>query len=255
MPRFLLLCELVGKVAAVWCWVREPGSLAGYAWFFAPDPLVLYHLFVPSAQGFCRTFTRFETPRQEIWLTIDDGPDPDDTPQILELLERHQARATFFLIGKRAARWPQLVAEIARRGHEVGHHTQRHPVGTLWCASRARLNAELDDALAVFRAAGVRPTRFRAPVGIKHFLLGGALASRELACVGWSVRSGDCLGRRAEDVVASVMKRVKPGAIVLVHEGPSVPDALRVRTIALLLDALGERGISCVIPEAKQLRP
>ncbi len=254
MARFILVCELAGKLAAAWWWMREPGSPVALACFFLPDLLVFYHLFVPSAQGFCRVFTRFETDRPEIWLTIDDGPDPDDTPRLLTLLARHEARATFFLIGERAARWPHLVEQIARAGHEVAHHTHRHPAGTFWCASPARLHAELDDALAAFAIVGVRPQRFRAPVGIKHFLLGRALAARGLVCIGWSVRSGDCLGRRVETVVASVLRRVRPGGIVLVHEGPSVPEALRVRTIERLLEALRVRGLSCVIPTADRLR-
>lgn len=254
MARFILLCEMTGKLAAVWWWVRHPGSPLAFVWFFAPDPLVFYHLFVPSAQGFGRVFTRFETERPEIWLTIDDGPDPEDTPQLLALLERHQARATFFLIGERAARWPQLVEQIVRAGHEVAHHTHRHPAGTFWCASPARLRAELDDALAAFAVAGVRPQRFRAPVGIKHVLLGRELATRGLACIGWTVRSGDCLGRCAETLVASVMRRVRPGGIVLVHEGPGVPATVRVRMIGRLLEALRARGVSCVIPPADRLR-
>lgn len=254
MARFILLCELVGKTGAGWCWWSGAGVIEGMAWFFAPDLLVFYHLFAPSAQGFCRVFTRFETQRAEVWLTIDDGPDPDDTPKILDLLERHGARATFFLIGERAARWPDLVAEIVGRGHEVGHHTHRHPLATFWCASWRRLKAEVDDALESFRAAGVRPQRFRPPVGIKHFLLERVLVSRGLVCVGWSVRSGDCHGGSSEEVVRSVMRRLAPGGIVLMHEGPSVPAALRVKTIAQLLDALRERGISCVIPEPDQLR-
>lgn len=254
MARFILLCEVAGKLAAAWWWTHAPGSGLAWACFFAPDPLVFYHLFVPSAQGFCRVFTRFETERPEIWLTIDDGPDPDDTPRILALLERHNARATFFLIGERAARWPQLVERIVRAGHEVAHHTHRHPAGTFWCASVSRLRAELDEALAAFAAAGVRPQRFRAPVGIKHVLLGRELAARGLACIGWSVRSGDCLGRSAETIVASVLRRVRPGGIVLVHEGPSVPAPLRVRTIGLLLERMRERGVSCVIPPADRLR-
>ncbi len=254
MAFLILLCALAGKLAAVGWWRWQPGSPLAFVWFFAPDPLVFYHLFAPSAQGFCRVFTRFETDRPEIWLTIDDGPDPDDTPRLLALLERHGARATFFLIGERAARWPQLVEAIARAGHEIAHHTHRHPTGTFWCASPARLRAELDDALTAFAVAGARPQRFRAPVGIKHVLLGRELAARGLACIGWTVRSGDCLGRSAEAIVASVMRRLRPGGIVLLHEGPGVPAALRVRTIERLLEALRERGISCVIPPADRLR-
>ncbi len=222
--------------------------------FFGPDLWILYNLLVPSAQGLCRNFTRFETDRSEIWLTIDDGPDPDDTPRILELLDRHQARATFFLIGRRAQRHPALVTEIVRRGHEVGHHTHTHPAGSFWCASPARLGRELDEATQVLTPLGPPLRWFRPPVGIKHFLLPHALAVRGLQCVTWTIRSGDCLSRSPETVQANVLRQLHPGAILLMHEGPSVPDPLRLTALTLVLEALTARNFRCVIPAAAQLR-
>jgi len=222
--------------------------------YVVPDLWVLYNLFVPSAQGLCRSFTHFATGQPEIWLTIDDGPDPADTPQILDLLDRHQARATFFLIGERAAQQPDLVREIVRRGHEVGHHTHTHPVGSFWCASRTRLHAELDTAIGVLQPLGPALRWFRAPVGIKHLLLPRALSSRGLQCVGWSIRSGDSFSRKPEAVVARVMRELRPGAIVLVHEGRTVPPPIRVTAIAQLLEALARAGYRCILPAPAQLR-
>src|SRR5690606_28017045 len=136
---------------------------------------------------------------------------PADTPEILDLLDQHGARATFFVIGDRVAQWPYLVSEILRRGHEIGHHTHTHPTGTFWFASRSRVHRELDEALAVLSPAGARPARFRSPVGIKNVFLASALRKRRLYCVGWTIRSGDCLGRSPEDVVVRVMRRVRAG--------------------------------------------
>ena len=245
----LLGCKLVAIALA--CLRLWPEAAFCY---FVPDLWVLYHLFVPGAQGLCRNFTRFETDQPEIWLTIDDGPDPQDTPQLLDLLDRHRAKATFFVIGDRAARHPELLAEIVRRGHEVGHHTQTHPVAMFWCASQARVHAELDASLAVLGKSNIQPRWFRPPVGIKNFLLPAALAARHLQCVGWSIRSGDCHSRRPENVVARIMHRLHPGAIVLVHEGPSVPQPVRVNAIALLLEALGAKHYRCILPRPEQLR-
>jgi peptidoglycan/xylan/chitin deacetylase (PgdA/CDA1 family) len=256
-PRFTLppalALAITGKVAGVALWLLHARAL-GAALFFGPDPLVLHAVFVPSAQGLGRVFTRFATERREIWLTIDDGPDPEDTPRILDLLDRHRARATFFLVGTCAARWPALVAEILRRGHEVAHHTHTHPAASWWCAGPARLAAELDRATLALRHGGANPRRFRPPVGIKHLLLGAALQRRGLDCIGWSIRSGDCLARDADAVVRSVVRRLHPGAIVLLHEGPSVPKPLRVTTIARLLAALAERDYACIIPDRNRLR-
>jgi peptidoglycan/xylan/chitin deacetylase (PgdA/CDA1 family) len=253
-PPPLLAFALAAKIVAVAFWCLDVNSWLGLVLFFGPDPFLLYALFVPSAQGLVRVFTRFATDRREIWLTIDDGPDPDDTPQILDLLDRHHAKATFFVIGERAARWPELIREIVRRGHEIGHHTHTHPAGTFWCASPRRLAAELDLGLDALRGANVRPRRFRAPVGIKHLLLAPALATRDLRCIGWTIRSGDCRSGSPEEMSARTAARLAPGAIVLVHEGPSVPAQVRVTGLARLLKAAEARGFDCIVPPPDRLQ-
>jgi peptidoglycan/xylan/chitin deacetylase (PgdA/CDA1 family) len=253
MARSTLITLLALKAVAIALALCHQWLAVAVVWF-APDLWVLYHLFVPSAQGLCRNFTRFETSRQEIWLTIDDGPDATDTPAILDLLDRHQARATFFVIGARAALHPELLAEIARRGHEVGHHTQTHPAATFWCASRARLYAELDGVFDAVRPSGAKLRWFRPPVGIKHFLLPAALAARGLSYVGWSVRSGDYFARQPETVTATVMRRLRPGAIVLLHEGPTVHATVRVKAIGHLLEALDRQNYRCILPDPATLR-
>jgi peptidoglycan/xylan/chitin deacetylase (PgdA/CDA1 family) len=251
--RPLVITAIVAKIVAVGAWAFAQRG-AALILFFGPDPFVLYALFVPSAQGLCRVFTHFVTERRAVWLTIDDGPDENDTPQILDLLDQYRARATFFVIGERAARRPDLLREIVRRGHQIGHHTHTHPAGSFWCASRHRLSVELDRTLDVLRDAGVRPEFFRAPVGIKHLFLGHALMLRQLQCVGWTIRSGDCHSPSPEQLVAGITHRLRPGVILLLHEGPSVPQPVRVKGIALLLEALATRDLVCEIPEANQLR-
>jgi peptidoglycan/xylan/chitin deacetylase (PgdA/CDA1 family) len=111
----LLIANLAGKIAAVVTWSTSP--LTAFALWIGPDALLAYHVFVPGAQGLVRMHRRFATGQREVWLTIDDGPDPEDTPRILELLESHDARATFFVIGQNAARHPDLVRAIATAGH------------------------------------------------------------------------------------------------------------------------------------------
>jgi peptidoglycan/xylan/chitin deacetylase (PgdA/CDA1 family) len=252
--RLLFFFSAAGKVAAVILWTIRPMPWASVACFCVPDLVILYHLLAPWAQWVCPAFTRFETPRKEIWLTIDDGPDQTDTPQILDLLEVHRAKATFFLIGERAAKYPGLVAEILRRGHQVGHHTQTHPTRLFWCASASRVRAEIDDGLKALRAGGAEPRWFRSPVGIKNLHLAGALGRRGLACVGWNIRSHDFKSRNPAEVVARVMRNLAPGAIVLVHEGPGMNPRVRVHAIARLLETLAGQGFACVLPEDRQLR-
>ena len=251
-PRPLFAAVAVIKLCAVLLWTS--GAPAGWcvALFFSGGALVLWHLFAPNAQGLIAVATRFvpsAPDTREVWLTIDDGPDPEDTPRILDLLDRHQARATFFLIGERSARHPTLVAEIHRRGHEIGHHTRTHPLGGLWSFSPARLAAELD---ADFSPAP-RPSRFRAPVGIKNLFLARALAARGLACVGWTIRSRDSFARDPAAVADHVLRRLRPGAILLMHEGPFLRPEVRVEAIRLVIEQARARGYRFVIPPAAAL--
>jgi peptidoglycan/xylan/chitin deacetylase (PgdA/CDA1 family) len=244
--------DLLAKVAAVLLWRRLPWASA--ACFFGPDLWLLHGLLAPSSQALVRVFTRFEPAGAEVFLTIDDGPDAGDTPRLLDLLDRHGARAAFFLIGARAERHPGLVAEILRRGHVVGHHTHTHPTAGFWCASAGRVRAELDRATAVLRQAGAEPRWFRPPVGIKNIFLRRELAARGLACVGWSLRTHDCRGRDPARIAAGALRRIRPGDIVLMHEGEGVRPPVRVAAVARLLEGLDARGIRCVIPRGEQLR-
>jgi peptidoglycan/xylan/chitin deacetylase (PgdA/CDA1 family) len=247
----LIGVNLAGKIAAVFAGRAAPGP--ALALWFLPDALVAYHLFVPRAQGLVRMHRRFVTTQREVWLTIDDGPDPEDTPRILALLAAHDARATFFMIGKKAAAHPELVRAVVAAGHEVAHHTQTHPLHSFWCASPGRVARELDDGLAALGGSGVRPTRFRPPAGLKNLWLGRALVTRGLVCVGWSARGLERRRGEVQDVVERVTGGLWPGAILLLHEGPAVPAAIRVEAIGRVLERLQQLGYRCVVPSAEQL--
>lgn len=247
LPR-PLIAALAWKIGFLGLLVFTPWKTAAWVSFFPLDLVVLYHLFVPSAGGLCGTTNTFPTTRKEVWLTIDDGPDPHDTPQILDLLDARQARATFFLIGQHAAAHPELVREILRRGHTVGCHTHTHPIGTFWFAGPTRLARELDACLGVLRDCGATVEWFRAPVGIKNLLLGDALRRRGLRCLGWSIRSRDGVAQDPQAVVQRVTNALHPGAIVLTHEGERVHPAVRVVALTRLLEEIQRRGYRCVIP-------
>ena len=247
----LLIVALAGKTAAVL--VVGAAPLPAFGLWFLPDVLLAYHLFVFRARGLLHMHRRFTTPRPEVWLTIDDGPDPSDTPLLLDLLAAHGARATFFAIGENALAHPALIRAIVAAGHEVAHHTHTHPLAWFWCASPARLARELDAGLEALRGAGVRPTRFRPPAGIKNLVLARSLRARGLTCVGWSARGRESWGGTTETVAARVLRDLAPGAILLLHEGPRVPADLRIAAIRRVLEELHVRGYRCVIPANNQL--
>lgn len=247
----LLSINLAGKAAALLIGWTSPGTAV--ALWVGPDLLLAYHVFAPQAQGLVRMHRRFTTTRREVWLTIDDGPDPDDSPRILELLAAHEAHATFFAIGENAARHPGIIRAITAAGHEVAHHTHTHPLLAFWAASPRQVRWELDTGLEALGRAGVRPVRFRPPVGIKNPWLAAALRARGLTCIGWSARGLERRPGDAETVAARALHRVAPGSILLLHEGPRVPAAIRVAAIRRVLERLSDQGYRCVIPRPDQL--
>jgi peptidoglycan-N-acetylglucosamine deacetylase len=216
----------------------------------ATHGLVLYPTLRRNCAWFGPIATRFETPRREVWLTIDDGPDERDTPVMLDLLAEHRAKATFFMIGRKVESHRALVHRAHREGHQIGNHTWSHPSAWFWtlgpCATRREIERGHD---AIFAATGAPPAVFRSPVGTTNPFVHRALGRQRL--IGWTASGLDGLSQRGEPVVERLMKNVAPGAILVLHEGGGPG---RVGTLALLLGRLAEAGYTCVIPDPGAFR-
>lgn len=216
--------------------------------FLLPAPWYTFQILNASARGLGPAVTRFTTSRREVWLTIDDGPDPESTPKILDLLDAHGARATFFLIGDKVQRHPELVTEILRRGQTIGNHTQTHPKFMFWMASAKKTSAEIDTCTDTLHAAGAGNTRwFRSPAGLRNPSLHAQLAQRNLDLILWSARGYDTVCRDASKVIARITNDLRPGAILLIHENQPCAD-LRLELYTELFALLAREGYSCVIP-------
>ena len=224
---------------------------------FLSHMLLLYGSLVANSQWFGPVITRFQTKEPEVWLTIDDGPSPQHTLQILDLLERFDARATFFVIGRNAEKFPHLITEILTRGHALANHTFTHPAWSFWCAGPGRISSELDRCAELLRSTPERRNRyFRAPVGMKSLFLHSALTRRELVLIGWSVRGLDTVQKDAAKVAARIERALQPGAIILLHEGHRTESApeFHLRCLELTLATTAARGYRCVLPIPEQLR-
>lgn len=178
----------------------------------------------PAIRANCRWFgpvvTRFRTRNKAVWLTIDDGPHPEDTPQLLKLLKKHNARATFFVIGQQVQKYPELARAILREGHTLANHTQTHPVLLFWSFLETRLTREVDECNQALReATGETPRWFRAPVGMANLFLHFLLCDRNMKLIGWSARGFDGLFHNTEAMANRIHKSIQPGAIILLHEG------------------------------------
>lgn len=202
--------------------------------------------------------TRFMPEGEEVWLTIDDGPCSTDTPRMLDLLDAAGARATFFVRGDKARTHPELIREIVRRGHDIANHTYHHQQYSFWYASPSRVAAEIDRCNQVLHElTGQMPRRFRAPVGMANPFVHQAVAARGMRLVGWTNRGLDTLQRATSaSSVRRIVRGLRPGNIVLLHEGRETKsgERLNVQTLRMLLDLLAGRGWRAVVPDDARLR-
>ena len=187
----------------------------------------------PGAQIFGRTL-RITGDSSTLALTFDDGPNPNVTPGLLDLLERYGARATFFVMGSRVRAFPELMREIAARGHVLGNHTETHPNLTFLTAKQ--LHEELGRCHeAIESAAGYRTRWMRPPFGFRGPALGGVV--RQMGYTGvamWSKLVRDWRPQAAEPVIRR-LRGARGGDIVLMHDGDHrLPEGDRHHTVAAL---------------------
>lgn len=159
----------------------------------------------------------FHAPAGTIALTFDDGPDPERTPAVLDLLAGAGAKATFFLLGEKAARYPDIVRRIAEDGHEIGNHSWSHP----WMPglSGGAIEAQLMRCQEVLAGiTGRAPRMVRPPYGSRDFRFYRIARRLGLTPALWSVDSRDWAGAR-EDIVLKRARRAKGGDILLFHDG------------------------------------
>jgi peptidoglycan/xylan/chitin deacetylase (PgdA/CDA1 family) len=192
------------------------------AWFAAGGVCAAAGIFawgatVPSSQIFGRTACHTGDPSC-MALTFDDGPNPGTTSDLLDLLERYQVRATFFLIGRHVRAVPSLAKEILERGHALGNHTESHP--SLALLSSSEISEQLDRCdEAISSATGVTPRWMRPPYGFRNPLLNGIVMRRGNAGVAmWNVMAHDWKPQPAEPVIQR-LRRARGGDIVLLHDG------------------------------------
>jgi peptidoglycan/xylan/chitin deacetylase (PgdA/CDA1 family) len=159
--------------------------------------------------------------RGEIAITIDDGPDPEVTPRVLEVLAAFEARASFFCIGERVTRYPDLAQEIVRQGHSVENHSQRHR-HSFSLLGPWRMAAEIAQAQeSIAQVTGESPRFFRAPAGLRNPFLEPILERLKLQLVSWTRRGFDTVNADADDVYRRLSRSLLDGDILLLHDGHS----------------------------------
>jgi peptidoglycan/xylan/chitin deacetylase (PgdA/CDA1 family) len=188
--------------------------------------LCLGALFLPQFGFFLPVISRGKAGVNEIALTFDDGPSPLTTPILLDLLARHSLYATFFVIGEKAAEYPELIKSILDKGHTIGNHSWSHDY-FLMLRSPKRIQKDIHKSQELLKQYGVKPVVFRPPVGITGARLGGVLAGKGLVTVNYSCRAFDRGNRNIHNLAEKILNRVKPGAVIMLHDVPPYEKALQ----------------------------
>jgi peptidoglycan/xylan/chitin deacetylase (PgdA/CDA1 family) len=210
-------------------------ALAAYVGLVLGGVLVLrWRVFVDAVIG---------APRGErgVALTFDDGPHPRWTPRVLDVLAERGAHATFFLVGRKAERYPEVVLRILERGHAVGLHSYAHD-RLFALRGERRVKEDLERGMAVLqKITGRRPRLFRPPIGHTNPAIARAVDSLDLVVVGWTIAGRDGVARaRPEAVAARVRRDLRDGVIVLLHDAPEHGDRepAGLRALPAIIDAI-----------------
>lgn len=206
--------------------------------------VIFLFVFTPNEGGknipriHARTISEMPTNHKVVALTFDDGPERRTTPEVLSVLREKKVRATFFVIGENAERYPNLLAEEVRDGHEIGNHSYDHK--SLPRLSEAAIDQELERTENAIANVAPRPTLFRPPGGKLNKRVLAAAQNKGYTTVLWSVDSRDWRRPSVDKLVNSILREVKPGSIILFHDGkyPSPTPA----AVAIIIDRLRGAG-------------
>jgi peptidoglycan/xylan/chitin deacetylase (PgdA/CDA1 family) len=196
-----------------------------HSYTLAALPLLIFIVFcftapfLPGFSFFLPVVSRGRSDRGGVALTFDDGPDPESTPNLLTLLAQYNVPATFYVTGHRAEQFPHLIREIVAHGHTIGNHTYSHD-NFIMFKTQAALKKEIQKAQEVFEQLGLFPCTFRPPVGVTSPKLNNVLISLKMYVVNFSRRAGDRGNRQVTHLSQKILKRLRPGDIIMLHDIP-----------------------------------
>ena len=208
--------------------------------------------FLPRFGFFLPIISRGISGGKGVALTFDDGPDPLSTPQLLQLLLEHRVKATFFVTGKKAAEYPELVKEILLLGHSVGNHSYNHNNLVMFKSCKSIVK-EIESAQNVLNNFGVMPLAFRPPVGITGPRLQPALLKTGMYIVNFNRRAFDGGNRWIKGLSKKILKRICSDDIILLHDVRPYKSSLFtywLNEIELIITGIKDKGL-VVLPLAE----
>lgn len=220
-PVFFIAVLLSGLLANTWYWLHQRSGTNAFQWIG-------------------ESVDRVPTQHPMVALTFDDGPRGNVSRRLLTELNRLNTKATFFLVGRQIKQHPLFTAELWHSGHQLANHSYAHKAmddGNLW-----RFWQEVRDTDRLIRQSGYKgPIHFRAPMGKKRLALPLVLALQQKTHVLWDVNPQDYLNTAPAKMIETVLKKVRPGSIVLLHDRPNT-----VAALAGMVEGLRAKGYQLV---------
>ena len=225
-------------------WIGAAGALAAGTALFA------WAIFRVNSSFWIETHWRAPRPSGAVALTFDDGPDEYFTARVLDILAEKGVPATFFVVGERVERHPELIRRAHELGHAIGNHTHTHSLRFHFrhgSGLRREIRACSD---AIRSTIGLEPRLFRAPQGLKTPVLGDVLREHGMTAIGWQIRGMDYLIRDPERIARRMVKGAEAGGVLLLHDGGglqgSADRSATVRALPMVIDGLRARGFTFV---------
>jgi peptidoglycan/xylan/chitin deacetylase (PgdA/CDA1 family) len=196
---------------------------------------------------FCKALFHKKEERHLLALTFDDGPDPNCTPHVLDLLDKYNFKATFFVVGTKAQQHPELCKEIVKKGHVIGCHDLNHSITSNFRLSK-QMTREIKIAQKIIESIiDKKPLFYRPPVGLSNPHLRTALKTLQMKCIGWSRSVGDA-GNRRVHTFRNFYSMSKPGSVILLHDVLPVPEYKEIffKELEILFAQIQKKNFSSV---------
>jgi len=214
----IFFCITAAALSSIIFWETD------YLWFVLAGIAILflgvtaYGSAQIQANYFVKSINKCKAGGKSIALTFDDGPDPDSTPRILDILLENDLKATFFVIGKKAVQHPELLRRIVDEGHTIGNHSYSHHY-LIALFSRQKLRTDMLRCNEAIRdITGRAPAFFRPPFGVTNPRYAAVLKDLEMQSIGWSLRSMDTRAKNKYQLIQKIISTLKPKDIVLLHD-------------------------------------
>lgn len=179
-----------------------------------------------------------KTNSPSVLLTFDDGPNPSTTPQILDALDENGVKAMFFVVGKKAEQFPEIVERIKKEGHGIGNHTFTHPP-LFALLNGKKVTTEINELMQFLDRKSIQTSLFRPPIGYTNPIIARVVEQVGLTVVGWNRRSYDTVIKNSKLLSKRLLKQATPGSILLLHD--NLPQT--AKAIPSFLKSAKEKGI------------